>query len=276
MSLNSPDNQSTQLSSSCSRVLVLSPALPFETALTVLFKVSGSSYYSLQVYKVSSLFPTPHLCRSPLPFNMFRSIPLVLGVYIILASAKPLPKQSHSENKNVYSDIPTEDPLDAATPWDREQVDGNEKHRVEATPWGRDLSGEMLNQATPWGISEDAEQDEDKENATRAPLKEATPWALLKKVKEAKETKEGEAMKKLEQEVMEKIEQEVREEKTTWEPAAEATPWGRAEKLKENDKEREKSTRAPLVEATPWGFHDLATPWGRVDLPNLEKVTMMI
>ena len=204
---------------------------------------------------------------------MFRSVPLVLGLYIILVSAKPLPKQYHSENKNVYSDIPTEDPLDAATPWDRKHVDGNEGHRVEATPRGRDLSGEMLNQATPWGVSEDAEQDENEENATRAPLKEATPWGLLKKVKEAKE---GEAMKKIEQEVMDKIEQEAREEKTTWEPAAEATPWGRAEKLKENDKEREKSTREPLVEATPWGVHDLATPWGRVDLPNLEKVTMMI
>ena len=83
-------------------------------------------------------------------------------------------------------------------------------------------------------------------------------------------------MKKIEQEVMDKIEQGAREEKTTWEPAAEATPWGRAEKLKENDKEREKSTREPLVEATPWGLHDLATPWGRADLPNLEKVTMMI
>ena len=83
-------------------------------------------------------------------------------------------------------------------------------------------------------------------------------------------------MKKIEQEVMDKIEQGAREEKTTWEPAAEATPWGRAEKLEENDKEREKSTREPLVEATPWGLHDLATPWGRADLPNLEKVTMMI
>ena len=212
---------------------------------------------------------------------MFRSIPLVLGVYIILVSAKPLPKQSHSENKNVFSDIPTGDPLDAATPWDRKQVDGNEEPRVEATPWGRDLSGEMLNQATPWGLIEDVEQDEDEENATRAPLKEATPWGLLKKVKEAKEGEamtviKQEVMDKIEQEVMDKIEQEAREEKTTWEPAAEATPWGRAEKLKENDKEREKSTREPLVEATPWGFHDLATPWGRVDLPNLEKVTMMI
>ena len=209
---------------------------------------------------------------------MFRSIPLVLGVYILLASPKPLPKQSHSENKNVYSDIPTGDPLDAATPWDRKHVDGNEEPRVEATPWGRDLSGEMLNQATPWGLIEDVEQDkENEEDATRAPLKEATPWGLLKKVKqEAKEAKDGEAKKKIEQEVMDKIEQEAREEKTTWEPAAEATPWGRAEKLKENDKEREKSTREPLVEATPWGFHDLATPWGRVDLPNLEKVTMMM
>ena len=196
---------------------------------------------------------------------MFRSIPLVLGLYIILASSKPLPKQSHSENKNVYSDIPTEDPLDAATPWDRKHVDGNEEQRVEATPWGRDLSGEMLNQATPWGLIEDAEQDENEENATRAPLKEATPWGLLKKVKQAKD---GEAM--------DKIEQEAREEKTTWGPVAEATPWGRAEKLEENDKEREKSTREPLVEATPWGLHDLATPWGRADLPNLEKVTMMI
>ena len=204
---------------------------------------------------------------------MFRSIPLVLSFNILLASSKPLPKQSHSENKNVYSDIPTEDPLNAATPWDRKQVDGNEEPRVEATPWGRDVSGEMLNQATPWGLSEDAEQDENEENATRAPLKEATPWGLLKKVKEAKE---AEAMKKIEQEVMEKIEQVAREEKTTWEPAAEATPWGRAEKLEENDKEREKSTREPLVEATPWGLHDLATPWGRADLPNLEKVTMMI
>ena len=83
-------------------------------------------------------------------------------------------------------------------------------------------------------------------------------------------------MKKIEQEVKENIEQEAREEKTAWEPMADATPWGRAEKVKENDKEREKSTREPLVEATPWGLHDLATPWGRVDLPNLEKVTMMI
>ena len=201
---------------------------------------------------------------------MFRSIPLVLGLYILLASAKPLPKQSHSENKNVYSDIPTEDPLNAATPWDRKQVDGNEEHRVEATPWGRDVSGEMLNQATPWRLIEDVEQDENEEKATRAPLKEATPWGLLKKAQEAKE---GDAMKKIEQEVMDKIEQEARVEKG---PMAEATPWGRAEKLEENDKEREKSTREPLVEATPWGLRDLATPWGRVDLPNLEKVTMMI
>merc|ERR1711970_1382499 len=168
-----------------------------------------------------------HLCRSPIPFNMFRSIPFVLGVFILLASAKPLPKQSHSENKNVFSDIPTEDPLNAATPWDRKHVDGNEEPRVEATPWGRDLSGEMLNQATPWGLSEDAEQDENEEDATRAPLKEATPWGMLKKVKEAKkgeakeakEVKEGEAMKKIEQEVKDKIEQEAREVKTTWEPA---------------------------------------------------------
>ena len=206
---------------------------------------------------------------------MFRSILLVLGLYIILASAKPLPKQSHSENKNVFSDIPTEYPLNAATPWDRKHVDGNKQPRVEATPWGRDLSGEMLNQATPWGLIEDVEQDkENEEDATRAPLKEATPWGLLKKVKQ--EAKEGETIKKIEQEVMDKIEQETREEKTTWEPAAEATPWGRAEKLKENHKEREKSTREPLVEATPWGVHDLATPWGRADLQNLEKVTMMI
>ena len=53
-----------------------------------------------------------------------------------------------------------------------------------------------------------------------------------------------------------------------------ATPWGLLKRLRQGEVE-EKTTWQPLEGATPWGLQDIATPWDRVLLPNLEKVTRM-